>query len=241
MRRRPLAPGALRAALERLPAAVHRWLAIAARRRVLAEVRALREAHFSAAYDAYRLSRLGAFIGPLNLFHSSCYDLLLSYIGTRSAEVPWLYVFRTGGSDLFYRIGIDILRLRRPGRSLLASRRWRMAARQHQELPWWLPSLVVPRQLHPNVLRSLRRQLLDRLSRGGRGRRMWLRERLRIVRGPSPTLARQTFGMAAACRSCVVAELLDQPARMQDALNGTDLERIKEYWKVSIPATVPQL
>lgn len=166
--------------------------------------------------------------GPFHLFAEPMYSLLVSWICTRTSNVDWLGVFRHRGRPLLYKLGLSIMRLRRPCRRLTGMRLWRHASHLLGELPWHVPVLRMPHDADGAHKHAVMATLRRSLSAGCAWRESWLRERMRPVSDKAETVASQRYSMCTVPRNMIVEELFrSHPSRAALAASGADLQRIK--------------
>lgn len=103
------------------------------------------------------------------------------------------------------------------------------------ELPWSFAAIRMPADAGTDELSECARRALWACAAGVSCRYRWLRERVRICRGPARRYG-QRFGMQRACRAANVTDLDSVPEELRRrALDGTDMTRIKRYWKLAVP------
>lgn len=229
------ARSAVQAAQNYLPRDLDRLFAAEARRATSASANTLREAHFDVAYWAHRAVTLQGACGPVDITVPTARAVFIAQVCTRSAAPSWEALWRTGGRRAFYEVGSAVRQLKRPGRRLLASQRWRRCSQRFGELPWAFKPLALPRGLPQAAVRQVLRQIAAHLARGCPWRALWVRTVLRPVQEAQTTYARRCFGMAAAARTCHMAELdAASPDVVRRALAGADMLRSKRYWKLPV-------
>lgn len=141
--------------------------------------------------------------------------------------------------QLHYALGHAIMRLRAPGRLLLALRRWRHGSAALGELGWAQPVLQLPREVPSELALIVVRRLLISAARGCQHRYSWLRACVRVVRSPEVTFARLRINGPAVARGIRRADAqAATPEVRRAALEGADVERIKLYWKLRAPRDV---
>lgn len=216
-----------------LPGLTSAFRAAAAAKDDLVARRAQRELHTKDAYWAERRRVLGGDHGPVTLYSPHSFDFGVGAACSRDTPFLWHLFLRTHGRAGLYRFAFAVLRMRRPGRRHLGTRRSKFASRAWGELPWYLPPLCHPADAPTALVRALVGRLVATLSRGCPWRRAWLRERLRLAPVPPPTLLRTRLTMVRACRGLRRAEVLAMPAHEQEAAaQGRDMRRCKTYWRV---------
>lgn len=197
--------------------------------------RATRESDFGVAYDVVRQALLRQASGPVNVYSPECHDLLVSAFASRRMSISAALMWRHRGPRGLYHVAVSITGLRRPGRRLLAARRWRRVSEDLAELPWWFPPVRMPADAPPRAVAEVRAALVRRAAAGCAWRAMWLRRRIRFVRQPLATYAKLRFGMQSISRSLCVREALSAPRdEWHAALSGRDMIRSKLYYKISV-------
>lgn len=79
--------------------------------------RAIREAPFDVAYDAWRWRQVPVTEGPVLVYDPGALDLLVSLVASRASRVDWDALLHHGGTPLFYKVAFCITHLRPGGAS----------------------------------------------------------------------------------------------------------------------------